>query len=424
MLATGLTVALGFVAASELSSSSVSPHGAVEPRDRQATHDVAGACTVTLASIANVSAALARAGATVCLADGQYTVPEDQEACGEEVSCLKITASPRSNTTLTAAPGAHVVINGPVLVAGSHLTVSQLHIKGLLAVWNPASNAAYSHDNLEYNEVYSTGGFGMMVSADSGALSSDIVLAHNVIHDTSKTQQGDAIRLQYFSNVAIIGNEEYDIGEEAGCVEAGVDRCHTDTLQTQATSSKGDIPTGGLTIEKNYIHDTAGAQGFPFLKDGDIGNVTIRDNLAVRVNQSVKAIVTGIAADENSHNLVIEKNTYWGNGNGGPGVSFVQSWGVAGSPTVTIKRNVLTGINVKSMAGHPAYALSQRENIFKIRPYTFRPLRSRIETPQFVCRPHCGVGHTAAHDDYELKHNPYGGGIDWNPGTQRYGPSH
>ncbi len=420
MLATSLTVAL--VAASELSS--VSPHGATEPRDRQAKNHARGSCTVTLASIVNVSAALARAGATVCLAGGQYAVPEDREACGEEVSCLKITASPPSNATLTAAPGAHVVINGSVLVAGSHLTVSQLHVKGLMAVWNPASNAAYAHDNLEYNEVYSTGGFGMMVSANPGALSSDITLAHNLIHDTSKTQQGDAIRLQYFSNVSIIGNEEYNIGEEAGCVDAGVDHCHTDTLQTQATSSRGDIPTEGLTIEKNYIHDTAGAQGFPFLKDGDISNVTIRDNLAVRMNQSIKAIVTGIAADENGHNLVIEQNTYWGTGGGGPGGSFVQPLGETGSPTVTIKRNVLTGINVKSSAGHPVYAISQRENIFRVRPYTFRPTKSRIGTPLFKCRPHCGERHTAAHDDYELKHNRYGAGIDWNPGTQRYGPSH
>jgi hypothetical protein len=416
-LAAGLAALLGLLAARD--GSSVSGDGAHAPRHSHPN----GACTATVASIKNLDFAL-RPGAVVCLSGGEYAVPEDRAACGEEVSCLKITASPSSKATLTAAPGAHVVINGPLLLAGSHLTVSQLHVKGLLAVWNPSSNAAYSDDTLEHNEVYQTGDFGMMVSANPDSLSSFITLAYNSIHGTSKTQQGDAIRLQYFSHVSIIGNEEYDIGEGPGCVEGEVDHCHTDTLQTQATSSKGDIPTEGLTIEKNYIHDTAGAQGFPFLKDGDIGNVTIRDNLAVRVNQSVKAIVTGIAADENSHNLVIEKNTYWGSGRGGPGGSFVQSWGEAGSPSVTIRRNVLTEINVKAGAGHPAYAVSQSENIFRFRPYTFRPFKSRIGTPLFRCRPHCGEQHTAAHDDYELKHNRYGAGIDWNPGTQRYGPSH
>lgn len=417
-LAASLAALLGFVVADR---STVSGDGARGPGHRQPKRDAAGACTATLASIKNVNAALTP-GAVVCLSGGEYAVPEDKAACGEEVSCLKITASPSSSSTLTAAPGAHVVINGPVLLAGSHLTVSQLHVKGLLAVWNPSSNAAYSDDTLEHNEVYRTGGFGMMVSASPGALSSFITIVHNSIHGTSKTQQGDAIRLQYFSHVSIIGNEEYDIGEGPGCVQGEVDHCHTDTLQTQATSASGDIPTEGLIIEKNYIHDTSGAQGFPFLKDGDISNVTIRDNLAVRTNESIKPIITGIMADENSKNLVIEDNTYWARGAGGPGGSFVQSFGEAPSPTVTIKKNVLTQINVKQEPGHPPYAVSQGQNVFKIRPYTFTPVRSRIGTPVFRCRPHCGSGHTAAHDDYELKRSSFAG-IDWNPAKQHYGPA-
>ena len=42
--------------------------------------------------------------------------------------------------------------------------------------------------------------------------------------------------------------------------------------------------------------------------------------------------------------------------------------------------------------------------------------------PEFKCSPHCGEGHSRANDDYRLKSNPHGIGIDWAPSEQQYGP--
>ena len=83
---------------------------------------------------------------------------------------------------------------------------------------------------------------------------------NNRIHDTSATSEGDALRLDGWHDVMVTGNDIYDIRECPG------NSCHTDTLQ----SYNGGVPTSGLTLTDNYTHDNVGAQGLPFLKDGDI----------------------------------------------------------------------------------------------------------------------------------------------------------
>jgi hypothetical protein len=55
----------------------------------------------------------------------------------------------------------------------------------------------------------------------------------------------------------------------------------------------GGVPTTGLTLPRNYTHDNVGAQGLPFLKDGDISNVTIPDNLSLH-NTNTNGQVTEI----------------------------------------------------------------------------------------------------------------------------------
>ena len=91
-------------------------------------------------------------------------------------------------------------------------------------------------------------------------------------------------------------------------------------------SYQAGIPTTGLKLERNYIHDCVDAQGFPFLKDGDISNVTIADNLAVRMSSDNQ--VTGMFVDDNSSGLTIIDNTYQDTSG-----SVVQSEGAASNPT-------------------------------------------------------------------------------------------
>ena len=214
-------------------------------------------CTDTLSSLTQVNADL-KPGAVVCLQAGSY---------GQ----LVLSASPPSNATVTAAPGAHVVVRG-VQIGGRRLTVSQLHSTAGIEV-----TSAGGDDTIEHDDVTNPNGYGISVLCTQGCGSSDVIsnvtIAGNRIHETSATSEGDALRFDGWSHITVRENDVYDIRE---CPS---DTCHTDTLQ----SYQAGIPTTGLKLERNYIHDCVDAQGFPFLKDGDISDVTIADNLAVRI---------------------------------------------------------------------------------------------------------------------------------------------
>jgi hypothetical protein len=349
-------------------------------------------CTSTISSVSQVNADL-KPGAVVCLAAGTY-------------GALSITTSPSSNATLTAAPGAHVVVNG-VNIAASNITVSQLHSTGTINVGSGSPYPGFSHDVIEHNDVGPTNGYGISVMSATSTPSSYITIAYNRIHNTSDTSEGDALRFDGWNHLTVIGNDIYEIKE---CPSS---TCHTDTLQ----SYQGDVPTEGLTIEKNYSHDNVGAQGLPFLKDGDISNVTIRDNLSLR-NTPTNGQVTGIWIDENIHNLLIEKNTYWGTDG-----SIVQSEGSASNPTATIDRNVMDTLNIKTASAY-SYAYTEDYDIFREAPWTYTiGTHSKVETsPTFICSPKCGGG-AVSEDDYQLKNNPNNIGIDWNPAEVQYGPT-
>lgn len=337
------------------------------------TRAAAAGCSSTLTSVASVNGALTP-GSTVCLAAGSY---------GQ----VSITAAPSSNATLTAVPGAKVTVNG-VNVAGSNITVRGLYSTGSINV-----GSSGSHDVIEHNDVGPTGGYGISILSPLTAPSSDITIAWNKIHDTSTSGEGDALRFDGWKNVSVIGNDIYNIKE---CPSA----CHTDTLQ----SYQAETPASGLVVERNYVHDDTGVQGLPFLKDGDVQNVTIRDNLAVR-DTSIGQ-VNGFWIDENTKGLVVRNNTYPGLAN------VIDATGKEASSSAAIDHNVLGEFN--TLGG---YALTEDYNIFTINnEWTFKPgAHSKIEAAlTFV---------NTATDDYRLKTNPNGIGIDWAPAEQQYGPT-
>jgi hypothetical protein len=344
-----------------------------------------GDCTTTISSVSQINAALTP-GAVVCLAAGTY-------------GAVSITTSPASNATLTAAPGAHVVVDG-VNIAGSNLTVSQLHSTGTINVGSGSPYPGFSHDIIEHNDVGPTNGFGISVLSSTSTPSSYITIAYNRIHNTSDTSEGDALRFDGWNHLTVTGNDIYDIKE---CPSS---TCHTDTLQ----SYNSDVPTTGLTITKNYTHDNVGAQGLPFLKDGDISNVLISDNLSVR-NTNTDGQVTGIWVDENIVGLTITKNTYQDTSG-----SIVQADGAATGPTVAINHNVFDSLNVRPGTG-PSYTTTEDYDIFTGNDeYTFGL------GPHSVLNPNPGFVDTAT-DDYRLADNPNGIGIDWSPTEEQYGPT-
>jgi hypothetical protein len=343
------------------------------------------ACTTTISSVSQVNSSL-KAGAVVCLAAGTY-------------GAVSITVSPSSNATLTAAPGAHVVVGG-VNIAGSNLTVSQLHSTGTINVGSGGPYPGFSHDVIDHNEVGPTNGYGISVMSATSTPSSYITISNNKIHDTSATGEGDALRFDGWNHITVTGNDIYNIKE---CAGSG---CHTDTLQ----SYNGGVATTGLTLTKNYTHNNVGAQGFPFLKDGDISNVLISDNLSVH-NSNTNGQVTGVWVDENIAGLTITNNTYQSTSG-----SIVQPDGSAQGPTVAINHNVFDNINVRPGSG-PSYATTEDYDIFTgDDEYTFK-LGSHS-----LLKSNPGFMNTAM-DDYRLASDPSHIGIDWSPAEQQYGPA-
>lgn len=338
-----------------------------------------GNCTVTVSSLSQVNADLS-SGAVVCLTGGSY-------------GALTVTAKPASNATLTAAPGAHVTIAG-MDIETSDLTVTQLHVEGGgIELWQKGSEGPLRHDVIEHNEVGPTNGYGIGVFSKPATPSENIKIAWNKIHDTSASTEGDALRFDGWKNIEVIGNDIYNIKE---CPTS----CHTDTLQ----SYQGGTPTSGLLIERNFVHDGTNVQGLAFLKDGDVSNVTIRDNMELRMASNNP--VTGIWVDDNSQNLLIERNTYQGTSG-----SMVAAGGSTANPTATITHNVFDVLN------STGYSLTEDYNIFtgdNEWSFGLGPHDQYKVTPTFM---------NPAAEDYRLANNPNGIGVDWAPAEMHWGPS-
>ena len=381
--------------------------------------------TSTTAAVSAVASA--PAGAVICMAAGNY-------------GSITLNGTHAANVTFEPDPAQDVNVAGKVTfssinVDGTYITVHNFYVTGSINVGDGGG-----HDVIDHNAVGPTNGYGISVlpsTNDPSGMISHVTISGNIIHNTSSTGEGDALRFDNWSDIVVTGNDIYNIAECAG------DTCHTDTLQ----SYQAQNPTNGLTITKNYVHDTSSAQGLAFLKDGDISNVTINDNLSLRMASNNP--VTGVWVDENvtfnstqptsditynanrTSGLTITNNTYYGTSG-----SIVQSDGSAGtgSPTnltLALNHNIFDNFNVKTGSSGKAYALAEDYDIFTgNNQYTFSngPHSVSNSNPGFKCAPNCGIGATGsstqlANDDYELSSNPNGIGIDWSPADQHYGPT-
>ena len=185
---------------------------------------------------------------------------------------LELTAGPASTATLTAAPGAHVVIEGLKLKENeaSHLTIRQIHFHGGIEPYKT------NHDKIEYVEIT------QKAAGEDGFYCWDckqVELRHSIIkHFESAGGDADLTHFKEETEEVTVAENEfteaYDIEGAAG---------HMDTLQTEG---KAGFKAGKLTFEKNYIHDIW-TQGTPFLQQENAevnGEPVIKDNLVVRNN--------------------------------------------------------------------------------------------------------------------------------------------
>lgn len=344
-------------------------------------------CTVTESSLANVNADLGTPGAVVCLAAATY-------------GTASISASPSAQSTLTAVPGAHVILGG-VRLTGSHITVSQLHITGGVEI-NAGSNDTIDHDDITNAGCgYGVGVFGTYTGSSFSPVAANDTVSNSKIHDTGVSCEADALRIQGFKNFTATHNEEYNIADP--------NQLHTDILQ----SYQAGVATSGLTYTDNYVHDIANA-GPPFIKDGDVQNVTITDNLVVRNSWTG---IGGMDLHENTTGLVFRNNTYLGTSG-----TVVQGQGSAANPSLLFDHNVMDNANTSGSTG---YTITSDYNDFVGNDEFAWALGPHDTTGApaggYVCGSSCGNG-TAAGDDYELASNPNGIGIDWNPAAQQFGP--
>jgi hypothetical protein len=358
------------------------PHEEEPPQEEETS---TGDCTSTISSISQANAALTP-DSVVCLTAGTY-------------GAASISARPSSEATLTAAPGAHVVVGAVNIASGtSNFTIRDLTVKGGIAMGSGNSNITIDHDDI------SGGGEGIVNSSvncsspnaprysgcTSTAPDTYLTISANKIHGYGEGGGEDAIHLSNWEHVRITANELYNLEEHGN---------HTDAFQSVFGGS-------GLTFDHNYEHDNQ-SQGF-FIKDGDASNVTVNDNLFLR-NDNLGEGENNIQVF-NTAGFVMTKNTVW-DGQG----DLIRAEGAAEPLTATVNHNVEQVFN-SIHEGGPAYALSENYDVFKEAPWTIAKgaLSTVLPSPGF---------RDPAADDYRLSPNPNNAGVDWAPSEYTYGPT-
>ncbi|MGZ7022840.1 MAG: hypothetical protein ACXVJ3_16520, partial [Ilumatobacteraceae bacterium] len=367
-------------------------------------------CDATVSSVSSAQTAVSSAsdGAVVCVTAGSYG----------NLSLTRSGSTHSANVTIEPDPslsptGAGKVTFAGIDVNGSYITVHDFYVTGGINVNNSGSN-----DIIDHNDVSDPScGYGIAISgvysnSKWSSVAANDTISGNRVHNTGSNCEGDALRADGFHNLTVTGNELAGIVEsETAC---GGGPCHTDTFQTYDANS----PMSGLTMTRNYIHDGVNTQGFAFLKDGDISNVTISDNLSLRMKSVGE--VTGMTIDENTVGITVTNNTYEGTSG-----SVAEAGGSTAGPSVVLNHNVFDEFNVTSNTSPYKYSVAESYNIFTTKngEYTFSPAATdSTVTPQFMCGSSCGNG-TLAGDDYRLASNPNNIGIDWAPSQMTYGPA-
>jgi hypothetical protein len=370
-------LALGAIAAARSPSSS-------PPAQRASAH-----CTARLSSLdaAARAVAQARAGSVICLAAGSY----------EE--SLSLAAHDSRYVTLRAAPGAHVRL-GTVRIAGSHIALRDLWVRGEVALAAGSSHIWIDHDDI--TDAGGHGGEGIVfdtadctvpgapkwAGCEPQAPIADVTISHNHIHDIGEAGGEDAIHLDNWRRVRIVANEFDHI------VESGE---HTDCVQSVFGGKD-------LVFDHNYEHDND-CQGF-FIKDGDATNVAFTDNLFLRDEIGAYA---NFAQIWNVQNLTIQRNTIWD----GKGLALVADQASV-TPSARIDHNAIEIFTIERPVGAP-YTVTEARNVFGQSPWSFGANASDLAAsrPRFL---------DPARDDYRLARNPHHIGVDWSPAGRHYGP--
>jgi len=332
----------------------------------------------------------AQAQAVVCLPAGEY-------------GALALSGAHEENVTVEPIPGENASLAGvTVAEEASNITIHNFSIGGGVSIGAGASHIAVDHNDIDGEKPGGIGEgvetLGVNCSAPNAPLykgcvsnppATYIAITGNRIHGYGQISE-DAIHLNNWRHVRVIGNDIYGIEEHGN---------HSDALQSVWGGSD-------MLFERNYEHDNQ-SQGF-FIKDGDAAQVTVNDNLFLRNNNlglnEINVQVYDTAA------LTMTGNTVW-DGQG----DLLNAEDSSQPLSATVAHNVEEVLNV-THGGGPEYKLGEDYDIFRAAPWTFAPgpHTTIVPAPEFA---------DPAKDDYRLKSNPNGIGVDWAPWEYVYGPT-
>jgi hypothetical protein len=207
----------------------------------------------------------------------------------------------------------------------------------------------------------------------------------------------DAVNGDNFNGLTVTNN---DIG---GFQENGQ---HQDVFQSTWGGSN-------FTWNHNYIHDYCGEA--MILKDGDVYNVQINDNVWLRSESCPNAPGGEDGQIMGVHNLSMNHNTFADNSGGG-----YWNFRFTGSSAVSVHDNVFDGYEYPDPGTDFPTVATEGDNVFQQAPWSFNIASSDkvIPNPAWA---------NPGNDDYRITgytapdgHVP---GIDYSPKGQQYGPN-
>lgn len=383
-------------------------------------------------------------GSVVCIPHGTY-------------SSLSVSGGFSSNVTVEPDPsqdpnGAGKVTFGGINVTGTYITVHNFYsTKGINFL--PGSSAsslcptsspaiATCHDTADHNDVTnSPGGYGIDVSCNTTSVNpyicGYITISGNNVHGTYNTSgDGDALRLDGWTNVTISGNEEYNDNDVNGATG------HMDCLQSYTPTST----PANLVFYHNYVHDS-NCEILIQEEAGNGSNYQIIDNLLANIspaacqnpgNTGADTTCASFAGSSTNIDTVATPITFRNN-------TYVNTNGSDvngnGSSTVYVDHNVFDQFNVAPVPS----AMTESNNAFTAANEWSFSIASN-DLPASCAGKNCFTSYSppfknTATEDYELTSLPSEGcmptpltsapnasepssciGIDWNPNNQHYGP--
>ena len=266
-----------------------------------------------------------------------------------------------------------------------------------------SENECYPHNPVWSGTVESECSGAGKSSGIWGTIEHTIVSGNHIhgFNGNDPEPQEDAVRASNFKYLRYTGNEVNGIvqGTESSPP-------HSDGFQ---------VFYGGedLVWDHNYYHDNpADAM---LLKDGDLRNIALYDNLLTRSEGSGE---TGVQI-WCSYAVVLKHNTFWGETEG---ITRCEGAPAPNSYELAAEDNVFQRF---SQYKEPQiFSLYTDKNNIVGKNATFGLAWGEgtgdetNATPPFACSSACGEGN----DNYKLLTNPKDAGIDWSPSEFHYGP--